>query len=428
MNNEINELINLFNKSLYKELINKARILLKKDPNHFILWNILGVAHKMEGDLEEAKLSFENSIRIKPEFPDPYNNLGAILLETYNLDEAINSFNIAIKLKEDYVDAYANLGLVYKEKNFFQKALTILNKGLSYDLNNNAILFNIGEVYEGLNNYKKAEEYYLKVVKSNPQNVNYLYKLASLYKDQEKYDLSLNFLKKILNTNDNSEIINKAKFWINAIEGNNLTTPPENYVKDLFDNYSNNFEKSLVNNLEYSAPKLIAKTLLEIKNLKDLGNVIDMGCGTGLIGKEIKQYCNNLIGVDISQKMLDLANKKNIYNKLYKSEIKNYLTKNDLNFDLFIFADVFVYMGKLNHIFDLIKSKNKKKGHLIFTIELNENKNFFLEKTGRYSHSKDYIIRCLNKLNYKVLKFLNINLRKHKNGYVKGALILASFN
>ena len=78
-----------------------------------------------------SKLSFENSIRIKPEFPDPYNNLGAILLETYNLDEAINSFNIAIKLKEDYVDAYANLGLVYKEKNFFQKALTILNKGLS---------------------------------------------------------------------------------------------------------------------------------------------------------------------------------------------------------------------------------------------------------------------------------------------------------
>ena len=424
MNNEINELINLFNKNLYKELIKKARILLKKDPNNFILWNILGAAHKMEGDLKEAKLSFENSIRIKPEFPDAHNNLGAIFLETCNLDEALNSINTAIKLKEDYVDAYANLGLVYKEKNFFQKALTILNKGLSYDLNNNAILFNIGEVYEGLNNYKKAEDYYLKVIKLDPENVNYLYKLASLYKDQEKYDLSLIFLKKIIKINNNSEIINKAKFWINAIEGNNSTTPPENYVKDLFDNYSNNFEKSLVNNLKYSAPKLIAKTLLEIKNL---GNVIDMGCGTGLIGKEIKQYCNNLIGVDISQKMLDLANKKNIYDELYKSEIKTYLTKKELNFDLFIFADVFIYIGKLNHIFDLIKSKNQRKGHLIFTIELNENKNYFLEKTGRYSHSKNYIIRCLNELNYKVLKYININLRKYKNGYVKGALILASF-
>ena len=344
MNNEINELINLFNKNLYKELIKKARILLKKDPNNFILWNILGAAHKMEGDLKEAKLSFENSIRIKPEFPDAHNNLGAIFLETCNLDEALNSINTAIKLKEDYVDAYANLGLVYKEKNFFQKALTILNKGLSYDLNNNAILSNIGEVYEGLNNYKKAEDYYLKVIKLDPENVNYLYKLASLYKDQEKYDLSLNFLKKIIKLNNNSEIINKAKFWINAIEGNNSTTPPENYVKDLFDNYSNNFEKSLVNNLKYSAPKLIAKTLLEIKNL---GNVIDMGCGTGLIGKEIKQYCNNLIGVDISQKMLDLANKKNIYDELYKSEIKTYLTIKELNFDLFIFADVFIYIGKL---------------------------------------------------------------------------------
>ena len=131
--------------------------------------------------------------------------------------------------------------------------------------------------------------------------------------------MSLNFLKKIIKLNNNLEIINKAKFWINAIEGNNSTTPPENYVKDLFDNYSNNFEKSLVNNLKYSAPKLIAKTLLEIKNL---GNVIDMGCGTGLIGKEIKQYCNNLIGVDISQKMLDLANKKNIYDELINLKLK----------------------------------------------------------------------------------------------------------
>ena len=38
-----------------------------------------------------------------------------------------------------------------------------------------------------------------------------------------------------------------------------------------------------------------------------LGSVLDLGCGTGLTGLEIKDFCSKLEGVDLSKKMLELA-------------------------------------------------------------------------------------------------------------------------
>ena len=56
----------------------------------------------------------------------------------------------------------------------------------------------------------------------------------------------------------------------------------------------------------YEAPKNTA--FLFNKHAMDKKiNIIDAGCGTGLVGKELKKYgFNNLTGVDFSQDMLDL--------------------------------------------------------------------------------------------------------------------------
>ena len=40
-------------------------------------------------------------------------------------------------------------------------------------------------------------------------------------------------------------------------------------------------------------------------NKNSLGSILDLGCGTGLFGKEIRSFCNKLVGVDISKKMLE---------------------------------------------------------------------------------------------------------------------------
>ena len=129
-------------------------------------------------------------------------------------------------------------------------------------------------------------------------------------------------------------------------------------------------------------------------------------CGTGLFGVEIKQFCEHLEGVDLSEKMLDEAMKKAVYNKLIKEDILAYLSNASLNFDYFVSTDVFIYIGDLSDIFRLVKSRNKKGGKLVFSTEDYEGDGFFLEQSGRYSHSKKYIEGLVKNLalNYVILK------------------------
>ncbi|KAJ7372744.1 Methyltransferase domain [Desmophyllum pertusum] len=57
------------------------------------------------------------------------------------------------------------------------------------------------------------------------------------------------------------------------------------------------------------------------KNLK----LLDLGCGTGLVGKILKEKFgfDNLVGLDVSEDMLEIAREKAIYNKFIYSYVTN---------------------------------------------------------------------------------------------------------
>ena len=54
--------------------------------------------------------------------------------------------------------------------------------------------------------------------------------------------------------------------------------------------------------LQYKIPKLIRDILIKPNCNKTLGSVLDLGCGTGLLGPEIKNHCSKLQGIDLSKK------------------------------------------------------------------------------------------------------------------------------
>ena len=226
----------------------------------------------------------------------------------------------------------------------------------------------------------------------------------------------------VLNPEDSS-----AKHFLAALSGNTTSAAPLDYVEGLFDDYASKFERSLLGNLEYKIPKLIAEIILRDCSSDSLGSIIDLGCGTGLLGVEIKQVCKHLEGLDLSQKMLEEAQKKRVYDQLIKTDILGYLATADLNFDYFIATDVFIYVGDLSDVFHLIKSRNKTGGKLVFSTEHCGGADFLLEQSGRYSHSKMYIEGLCEKFGYKLRHFETQPLRKEKNQYITGGLYVLDF-
>ena len=74
-------------------------------------------------------------------------------------------------------------------------------------------------------------------------------------------------------------------------------TAPKEYIESLFDGYAKNFENSLVRDLEYETPRLLSNLLSGNKRTMKLGSVLDLGCGTGLLGLEIHKNSSYLEGI-----------------------------------------------------------------------------------------------------------------------------------
>ena len=77
---------------------------------------------------------------------------------------------------------------------------------------------------------------------------------------------------------------------------NGLTpdSAPRSYVESFFEEFSDTFESSLLGRLAYKAPTQMAKLITENKRNKKLGSILDLGCGTGLMGLALRQNCSKI--------------------------------------------------------------------------------------------------------------------------------------
>ena len=125
--------------------------------------------------------------------------------------------------------------------------------------------------------------------------------------------------------------------------------------------------------------------------------------------------------------MLEEAKAKGLYDRLTNSDIKKYLSTAELDFDLFIACDVFIYVGELTDIFRLIKSRNKRSGWIAFTTEHTEKDGYFLEKSARFSHSKQYIERLCTQFDYGIIDSSLFKIRKDGQKVLTGGLYLLEF-
>ncbi|MBI5664027.1 MAG: tetratricopeptide repeat protein, partial [Nitrospirae bacterium] len=81
----------------------------------------------------ESIEAYKESIRLKPDFPDAYYNLGLACEKTASYSEAAEVFRKLLTYRPDYAEAHYNLGMVYlvlKDKDAALERYKIL-KGLS---------------------------------------------------------------------------------------------------------------------------------------------------------------------------------------------------------------------------------------------------------------------------------------------------------
>ena len=137
-------------------------------------------------------------------------------------------------------------------------------------------------------------------------------------------------------------------------------------TKIYYDLWSNEYDMTL-NKWNYQAPKKSANLLLKkVKNKPRY--ILDLACGTGLFGSELKKlYKDSLIyGSDISKKSLKIAAQKNIYHFLVQQNFeKKYIFGR--KFDLVSIIGAMTYCKNFDKLFSNIKFYLSTNGYVIFS-------------------------------------------------------------
>ena len=162
---------------------------------------------------------------------------------------------------------------------------------------------------------------------------------------------------------------------------------------------NNKYNKDMVD-WNYIAPQEVVSILKKYalnKNFK----ILDAGCGTGLVGIELKKFgYSHIDGVDFSQDMLDLV-PQDIYKNLQKVDLNADLKFEDNTYDIIICVGTFTYGHVKAHALDEFIRITKDKGLICFTINEGIYKEYsFDKKIKELSDSKFWNVKEFFKSNY----------------------------
>jgi len=395
--------------------------ILQSDPNHPEAMTFLGIIAHQVGKSDIAVDLISKALAIKPDNPLALLNLGNAQKSLGKLSEAVDSYRKALSIKPDYVEGHNNLGVALKELGQLNAAVESYRKAIALKPDYAEAHNNLGNALKIMGMVKEAEESYHKAITLKPDFAAAYQNRAEVLKKLGHIDAAISCLQKALEL---APHLSSARHNLCALQGATPNHAPREYVADLFDQYADRFETELLTSLEYDTPAQLKKTLFDLGyKQKQFATAVDLGCGTGLAGAALKDLAVTLIGIDVSKNMLRKAEAKGIYDRLILDDLVSGLKHLDDKIDLFVAADVFIYVGDLQTTFEAVRMSAAPNAVFAFSTEHIEGPDaFVLQESIRYAHAKAYIDALANQFGFQLAHFETIQLRKENGQSIAGGL------
>lgn len=361
-----------------------------------VLWFNLGKALKDFKRLDEAAATYRQALGIMPDYIEARYNLGNVLYELGRPDEAAGEFSLVLQAAPEHDGASYNRAVALQKRERLDEAVEAFSHHLSIRPDHSDAHYNLAVC---------------------------LHKLGRVYEALAAYGACL----EIEPSNQS------ARHLVAALNGDLSDAPPRDYVLGLFDGYAARFEDHLVNTLGYNAPEMLRELVdgLTKGGGKDgprhFPKALDLGCGTGLAGRHFRDIAGVFHANDLSPNMVEEARKRSKYDQVWESDIGDFLDGGESGlpcYDLILATDVFIYVGRLEAVFESVSRRCSPGGLFAFSIELLEKGDFRLLPSGRYAHSSAYIERLAAANDFKMLREKKVTLRKSERGAITGLLLV----
>lgn len=399
--------------------------ILQAVPDHAAALHFMGVLQHQRGASEEALRLIRRSIEANGAVPDWHNNLGNVLLESGQVDAAADAYERACTLAPDRPDVQNNLGVLRREQRRLAEAEAFYRRAIALDPTYADAFTNLGRLLNSLGRYEEALAAFCEALILNPKFVKARHALGMAYQMLGRLDEAAQVYRDWLAEEPGHP---EALHHLAACTGDAVPErAPDAYVETVFDDFANSFDAKLAV-LHYRAPALVAEAVAQrLGEPRHALDVLDAGCGTGLCGPLLAPYAQRLVGVDLSQRMLDKAQLRQAYDTLAKAELTAFLEgAQPASYDLIVSADTLCYFGDLRAVFRAAAKALRPAGWLVFTAEAaagGEDAGFRLQPHGRYSHRESYLREVLADAGMAVDGLEQAHLRMESGKPVEGWVV-----
>jgi methyltransferase-like protein 27 len=137
-------------------------------------------------------------------------------------------------------------------------------------------------------------------------------------------------------------------------------------VADRYDSWAGSYDGDLAA-WDYRAPVTVVGTVLTLR--PDVGSVLDVGCGTGLVGRTFRSrgFAGRLDGLDLSQESLDAAGRAGGYDSLTRADLQQALPIADDSADAVVCVGVMTYLPDVQGIWSELARVTRPGGLVVVT-------------------------------------------------------------
>jgi predicted TPR repeat methyltransferase len=404
-----------------------TRVLAQQGSNVDAL-NFLGVAFAQFDDLAKASQLIRAALVHAPENPDAHNNLGNVLKRQGELDGAEAAYRRALELDPSNLGALTNVGVLMNARDAHEDAVTMFRRVLAIDPDHAEAHHNLGNALFGLQRPDEALAAFEKAMSSKPYSIASYRGLGSALTMAGHDERAAAIYRKWTElAPDDAEA---AHMLASVSGGENVPSRTSaEAVKILFDRFAGSFD-AVLQRLKYQAPALVADTLTTILGEpKNALTMLDVGCGTGLGGPLLRPYAARLIGLDLSEGMIEQAKRRAVYDDFVVADFVEYAAEQTDAYDIVTAIDMVCYVGDMTDTARGFATTLRPGGYVAFTAEREEAEaapnGFRLHPHGRYSHAIEYLKRELADAGLRVVRVREEVLRNELGAPVHGFAIVA---
>lgn len=396
-----------------------------EDPRLFLLGSLMAeAAQNSEGMLTAA----QKAVALAPGWPVATIRLAGVYMILGQADQAIHSAAQALEeaIQESTLSSelLTRAAAIAVKSQDYPKAASWAAQASKLEPGNPQLKHLWAEALAFNQQFEEAISLYTELLTQTPENTAILLDRLLAYISTGQKGLALQDADRLLASDHQNETY---LYYATLLKGETPPTQPASVVQRLFNFSAPHFDGHVVDNLLYKLPHDVAQMILNWYPDKQV-DVLDLGCGTGLLGASLGPLKGVIVGVDLSSEMIRHAHQHNVYAQFNQVNILDALQATPAqHYDVITALNVLIYVGDLNPVIPNAHRILAPRGRFVFSCETapKKIKTYALSASHRFVHQKAHTQKLLQNVGFSDIQIEDCTLRLENGEPVQGFVVTA---